>query len=145
MSNSLAILAQRFGASVLPDSNTHINRLEIKSATSGNYYTVAQNRANGEWGCSCRGWLNARNGHANRKCKHMTAMRPALEAILTASKKPVVIDTPKPPRDTPKRRMVTLTFTIDSMTTETITALVSKALTDIHPTIRILSIKNESV
>lgn len=78
---SLALVAKKTGAFVLPDTDkvwTH--RLEIAGST-GNAYIVAMRRTDNVWACSCRGWI----GH--RKCKHLDAMLPALLATFPGSKK----------------------------------------------------------
>lgn len=62
---ALAVLK---GVKELPSSNQWDNRHEIQSKSSGRKYIVAQNRNNGNWGCSCPGWCN------RRKCKHLTAL-----------------------------------------------------------------------
>jgi hypothetical protein len=80
MATSLAIVAQKTGAVVLPDTDkvwTH--RLQVAGST-GNAYTVAMRRTDQTWGCSCRGWI----GH--RKCKHLSAMLPVLTASFPGSK-----------------------------------------------------------
>jgi hypothetical protein len=52
----------------LPDTNTHINRFQIKSESSNRLYTVAQNRSGLWWSCGCPGWISRKN------CKHLRAL-----------------------------------------------------------------------
>jgi len=49
----------------LPDNDQWQLRFEIPSATSGNIYTIAQNKKKRFWGCSCAGWKKY------RKCTHL--------------------------------------------------------------------------
>lgn len=65
----------------LPDNKLYTNRFEIKSESSDRLYIVAQNKATGNWSCSCMGWLR------NRKCKHLTALLPLLESKSKATKR----------------------------------------------------------
>ena len=77
---SLAVIAQRVGAIVLPDHDkvwTH--RIRVPGST-GNAYVVAMRRTDMTWGCSCRGWI----GH--RHCKHLDPMLPILMAAFPSSK-----------------------------------------------------------
>src|SRR5271170_289428 len=64
----IIINGKEFEGQMLPDNNQWTNRFYIKSESSGNLYTIAQNKARRYWGCSCPGWI----GH--RKCKHLKAM-----------------------------------------------------------------------
>jgi hypothetical protein len=76
---SLSIIervAREVGATVLPDNAQWEMRLEIDSETSTRVYTVARNKANKTWGCSCPGWKS------RRTCKHLNAMVPQLESAL---------------------------------------------------------------
>lgn len=47
------------------ESNTWINRIEIRSESSDRIYVVSQHATKRHWGCSCPGW------RAHRKCKHL--------------------------------------------------------------------------
>ena len=61
---------------LLPDSNTHRLRMEIDSESSNRVYVVSQRQfkdGGTQFECSCPGWIH------HRKCKHLTAMTPALE------------------------------------------------------------------
>lgn len=69
-------VANRLGATVLEDNTQWKNRMRIRSASSSREYIVAQNKSNLEWGCSCMGWKRY------RRCKHLTAMVPQLEAAI---------------------------------------------------------------
>lgn len=72
---ALVIAANRAGWSLLPDNDQWQNRIEIKSETSTRVYTVAQNKANLTWGCSCFGWKRYRH------CKHLDNMMPTLRQL----------------------------------------------------------------
>jgi hypothetical protein len=73
-SRDLVAIAQRVGATVLPDNAQWTNRLKIKSETSSREYIVAQRKSDGTLGCSCMGWKRFRH------CKHTDAIRPILVA-----------------------------------------------------------------
>ena len=75
MSQDIAIFARQNGITLLPDNDQWTHRMEIRSSSSDRLYIVAQNKANGTWGCSCPGWK------IHRKCKHLTAMQPTLTWI----------------------------------------------------------------
>lgn len=77
--------ANSLGLSILPDKRGWTNRIQIKSESSTRLYVVAQRQSNGEWGCSCPGWIFHRN------CKHLRAMLPALRPALEAPKDPMKI------------------------------------------------------
>jgi hypothetical protein len=74
MSNLSTILRGK-DITVLPDNAQWKNRFEIKSESSNRLYTVAQNKANGTWGCSCPGWKR------HRKCKHLSTLNPLLSQV----------------------------------------------------------------
>jgi len=58
----------------LPDTDQWINRFTVRSETSTNLYTVAQNRRKRHWACSCPGY------RTHRTCKHLRALAlPAYE------------------------------------------------------------------
>jgi hypothetical protein len=63
----------------MPDSNTHVHRLAIPSSSGDRQYTVAyrvfKDGSGGRWECSCRGWI------FNRRCKHLTSMKPVLDRL----------------------------------------------------------------
>lgn len=82
MTNRVALVtvANRLGATLLPDNAQWQHRFEIKSSSSSRIYTVAQRKSDGTWGCSCPGWKS------HRKCKHLTAMMPHLTAIAAPAK-----------------------------------------------------------
>jgi hypothetical protein len=52
----------------LPDNAQWTNRFYVRSASTSNLYTVAQNKSGRWWACSCRGWI------AHKRCKHLRAM-----------------------------------------------------------------------
>ena len=76
-------LANEIGATVLPDVGNKRYRMEIRSETTTNVYVVSWDIKDRQWGCSCPGWRNARNGHLNRTCKHITKMKPRLDRVAT--------------------------------------------------------------
>lgn len=66
------------GTTALVDNATHENRFEITSESSSRVYVVARSKNDGEWQCSCPGWIIKKPGK-ERTCKHLKAMLPALE------------------------------------------------------------------
>ena len=75
MSNATDLALRRLGAVKLPDNLQWENRFQVRSETSSRLYTVARNKSNGTWGCSCMGWIRYRH------CKHLTAMNSILQTI----------------------------------------------------------------
>jgi hypothetical protein len=79
MGTSITRIAQELGTELLPENNTHRNRMEIHSESSERVYIVAQRKTNGEnngrWECSCMGWIRY------RRCKHLEAMLPSLKLL----------------------------------------------------------------
>lgn len=68
-------LFQDVAVNHLPDTGTHRLRMTIEGST-GNEYVVSQRmKKDGttQFECGCQGWIY------HRKCKHLTAMRPALQ------------------------------------------------------------------
>jgi hypothetical protein len=59
------VIAEQIGSGTMPDNARWTNRFTVHSASSKAVYTVAQQRCDGLWGCSCPGWLH------HRKCKHL--------------------------------------------------------------------------
>ncbi len=59
-------IAKQIGSTLLDDSDKWMNRFQIRSGSSDRLYVIAQQRADGAWGCSCPGWTH------HRKCKHLT-------------------------------------------------------------------------
>lgn len=59
-------IAKQIGSELLPDNERWTNRFQIESSSSNRKYVIAQQRADGVWGCSCPGWTHY------RKCKHLT-------------------------------------------------------------------------
>ena len=89
MSKQLALIAEKTGAVVLPDSNGWTNRLEIRSASSNKKYVVAQRQnkdgqAYGDFACSCLGWIMSQK-RGTYTCKHLDAMRPILKAAFPSA------------------------------------------------------------
>lgn len=58
----------------LEDNATHTHRFQIFSESSSRIYVVAKARRDGQWQCSCPGWIHHRN------CKHLKALVPLLKA-----------------------------------------------------------------
>lgn len=58
-------IATQIGSTLLPDNERWTNRFQIKSESSDRLYIIAQQRADGVWGCSCPGWRH------HRRCKHL--------------------------------------------------------------------------
>lgn len=83
-STALATVAARTGAVILADSPGWTNKLQIKSETSSALYTVAQRTTNGQWCCSCRGWIMSQK-RGTYTCKHLSAMMPVLKAAFPAA------------------------------------------------------------
>lgn len=80
---NLAKIAAQNGWELLPDSDQYQYRIQI-AGSSGNLYVVAQAKSHrkdaGQWQCSCLGFRR------HRHCKHIDAMRPALEAASSQRK-----------------------------------------------------------
>jgi hypothetical protein len=75
---ALVAFLNRVGGELLPDTEQHEFRFNIKSETTDLLYTVARRKNGtyaGRWECSCRGWIR------NRHCKHLDAMGSRLRAI----------------------------------------------------------------
>jgi len=53
---------------VLPNNDQWENRFYVKSESSDNLYTVAQNKKKRHWACDCPGYKRY------RKCKHLQAL-----------------------------------------------------------------------
>lgn len=62
---ALPVLVIPPGASLLPDLNQWIHRIEVLSAASGKRYVIAQHREKRSWACDCQGW------RTHRTCKHL--------------------------------------------------------------------------
>lgn len=75
--------ANKTGVEILPDNAVWTNRFNVRSSSSNRFYTVAQRKTDGIWGCDCMGWKRHRN------CKHLTAMMPVLKATISAPKQSV--------------------------------------------------------
>jgi hypothetical protein len=54
--------------SKLPDNAQWENRFEIRSASSGRKYVIAQHKVKRHWGCSCPGW------RTHRVCTHLKTL-----------------------------------------------------------------------
>lgn len=85
MNNQLTKIANQVGGSALADNKTHVNRIEIRSASSNRVYVVALSRSTGEWECSCPGWILKKAGK-ERTCKHLQEMLPSLKQIAESPK-----------------------------------------------------------
>lgn len=69
-------IASQIGSTLLPDNKQWTNRFQIKSGSSDRLYVIAQQRADGAWGCSCPGWRH------HRRCKHLTDVLKRLTDLL---------------------------------------------------------------
>lgn len=69
-------IAEQIGSTLLPDNKQWTNRFQIKSGSSDRLYIIAQQSADGVWGCSCPGWRH------HRKCKHLTGVLRRLADLL---------------------------------------------------------------
>ena len=76
---NIEAVASQIGGTLLPDSDTWLNRFQVKSATSSRLYVIAQRRSDNVWGCSCPGWVNY------RKCKHLTDVLQRLSKVAASS------------------------------------------------------------
>lgn len=68
-------IAAQIGSTLLDDNAQWTNRFQVPSRSSGSLYVIAQQRTDGQWGCSCPGWRH------HRKCKHLTDVLGRLAAI----------------------------------------------------------------
>lgn len=68
-------IAAQIGSTLLDDTDRWMNRFEVASKSSNRRYVIAQQRADGVWGCSCPGWTH------HRKCKHLTDVLGRLAGI----------------------------------------------------------------
>lgn len=73
--------ARELDATLLEDKGSKRFRMQIRSESRPVFYVVAWDVNDRQWGCSCPGWVRARNGHFNRSCKHIQAMMPTLERV----------------------------------------------------------------
>jgi len=85
--NALVVIAAQNGWVMKPDTTTHVNRMDIRSATSNNLYTVSQTRRGGIWMCECLGYRRNRtfDAQGRRSCKHLKAILPVIETRLAPS------------------------------------------------------------
>ena len=81
------LIASKVGLPALPDNNSHENRMEVRSESSNRVYIVAQSKKDGEWQCSCPGWVMKKAGKA-RGCKHLAAILPAIASLPAAKAQP---------------------------------------------------------
>lgn len=61
----IAKIAEQIGSTLLPDNGHWTNRFQVQSTSSAKLYTIAQQRSDGRWGCSCPGWRHY------RRCRHL--------------------------------------------------------------------------
>lgn len=73
---ALLTVANHAGGELLPDNAQYTNRFQIKSSSSTRLYIVSQIKKTGEWRCSCPRCCT----NPARTCKHLDAIRPALQA-----------------------------------------------------------------
>jgi len=65
----------------LPDNKQYTNRFEIMSETSNRVYIISQRKSNGQWCCSCPGWIRW------RRCKHLDAIKELIPLMEKRRKK----------------------------------------------------------
>lgn len=75
MNEKSLTIVKNIGATPLSDNSQWQNRFQIKSASSGRHYIVAQRKSDGTWGCSCMGWKRYRT------CRHLNTLSPTLNQI----------------------------------------------------------------
>lgn len=87
----LVDIVRRNGWVLKPDTETHINRIDVRSETSNNVYTVSQTRKNGIWMCECLGYRGhkKRDAQGRYTCKHLLQIVPVFEAALSAPQKSI--------------------------------------------------------
>jgi hypothetical protein len=85
MSSALQKAAESMGLEILPESETHTNRMHVRSESSNRLYVISQAKSSGEWQCSCPGWAMKKPGKP-RGCKHLNAILPALDVEKTVGK-----------------------------------------------------------
>jgi hypothetical protein len=74
MNNKLAKLISPISENgLLPDTDTHKLRFDIKSGSSNRLYRISVKKSNNEFQCSCPAWI------FRRKCKHLDTISPILE------------------------------------------------------------------
>lgn len=74
MNNKIVNLIDGISANgLLPDTNTHKLRFDVKSSSSNRLYRVSVKKSNNEFQCSCPGWIR------HRRCKHLDAVAPVLQ------------------------------------------------------------------
>lgn len=61
-----------------PETARMKNTMYFPSSKYGHLYTVGFDTTRNEWTCTCPGWLIARNGDKNRKCKHLLSIASAI-------------------------------------------------------------------
>lgn len=69
MDNILKV-ASDLGLEILPATETHINRMSIKSTSGDGFHTISQLKSTNEWQCSCKAWTN-KKPNKPRGCKHL--------------------------------------------------------------------------
>lgn len=74
MANALAIRTVTVPAErSLPDNTQYTHRFHVKSASTGDLYTIAQHKNRRTWGCNCKGWIYKKPGKP-RCCKHLESL-----------------------------------------------------------------------
>lgn len=88
----LVKLLKDSGVKKLPDSKSHVMRLQIRGESNKKYIISKRITALKRWECGCLGWI------FKRKCKHLDAMAPILSQIkaLTTTKAPKLLEYQRP-------------------------------------------------
>jgi hypothetical protein len=68
------------------DTNTHTNRMRVKSSNGVNEYIASQNSKTGAWECSCKGWTTRHDD-----CRHLTEIKDAVSRLGVAKPNAVQI------------------------------------------------------
>lgn len=77
----LGEIAARIGATVEPNNQKFVNRFTIESWSTDKNYIVSQRRTDGEWCCSCKGWIFNHSRADFKGCKHLIDMLGRLSGV----------------------------------------------------------------
>jgi len=77
MSDKLnALINQVSDSGLLPDTNTHKLRFDVRSASSNRLYRVSIRKSTNQPECGCPGFIR------HRHCKHLDAIAPTLKSAV---------------------------------------------------------------